>query len=75
MNRHWRMCETILTEFRPVPSRARFVRSVQRWIEKNPDVFPTAAQEIILGKIFRTLEKEHLTDVEKQAREYLGLDT
>lgn len=73
MNKSWRQCEKIMTEFRPVPSKARYVRSVQRQIERNPAVFPTEAQADIIGKIYRTLERECLSDVERQVREDLGL--
>ncbi len=64
-----------MTEWNPTPGRADFVRSVQKRIEEKPDVFPTERQEVILSALYRSLERKHLTDVEKEAREFLGLPT
>jgi hypothetical protein len=57
----------------PTPSRARFVQSVAKQIEANPDVYPTEAQALILDRIYRHYRRVTASEVEKQVRESLGL--
>lgn len=55
------------------PSQAKFASDVRRQIEFDDLLYPTTSQRVILMRIFKHLEGINRSQVEREAREFLGL--
>lgn len=64
-------CKTML-ERNPSKSQEKFIRSVLAMVERQPILYPSAMQKIILERIFGHLDRKQLSSVERDALEFLG---
>jgi len=67
----YKRCKQML-EWKPVPSKARFIESVMGQIAANPKVFPTVRQADVLMKIWTHLSKRNPSEAELLVLEALG---